>query len=150
MNGICVANCQECELLKSKQCEGCTQTNGCPFGKKCWIARYIESGGEASFQSFEKELIDEINALGIEGMPTIDTLYPLHGDYVNLEYPMPNGEKGKLLKDEEAYLGTHVECDYNTDEEKSCFGIVANMSFILVAEYGEGGTHPEIVLFKRR
>ncbi len=28
-------------------------------------------------------------------MPKINELYPLHGEYVNLEYPLPNGTKIK-------------------------------------------------------
>ena len=38
----------------------------------------------------------------------------------------------------------------NDDEIKKCFGIVCNMNFILVSEYGEGGTNPELVIYKRR
>lgn len=35
MNGLCGANCSDCELLKNKKCKGCKNTNGCPFGSKC-------------------------------------------------------------------------------------------------------------------
>ena len=49
MNGLCGANCSDCELLKNKKCKGCKNTNGCPFGSKCWIANYIEMGGKDSF-----------------------------------------------------------------------------------------------------
>ena len=150
MEAICGANCDECELLKNKKCEGCVNTNGCPFGKKCFIAKYIEIGGKSSFNSLKKELIEEINALAIEGMPKIDDLYPLNGSFVNLEYILPSGKKTKFLDDKEIYLGNQVECLFNDDEIKKCFGIVANMSFILVCEYEESGKNSEILLFKKR
>ena len=98
MKGYCGANCDECELY-NKKCKGCIETKGCPFGKKCWIADYIEIGGMDNFESFKKELINEFNSLQIEGMPTIKELYTLHGSYVNLEYKLPNGKNVKLLND---------------------------------------------------
>ena len=48
MYGMCGALCDGCEFIKSKNCKGCKATNGCPFGKKCWIAKYIEIGGNDS------------------------------------------------------------------------------------------------------
>ena len=50
MESICGANCNDCELLKNKKCQGCKNTNGCPFGKKCFIAKYIEIGDKESFK----------------------------------------------------------------------------------------------------
>ena len=150
MEAICGANCQECELFKSSKCRGCHNTDGCPFGKKCWIAKYIEVGGKDHFEEFKNELIEEFNSLAIVGMPKIDDLYPLHGDFINLEYPLPNHIETKFLLDDEAYLGNQVECEFDDDGMKRCFGLVANMNFLLVCEYEENGVHPEIVLYKRR
>ena len=150
MMGICGANCEECDLLKSNKCHGCENTDGCPFGKKCWIAKYIEVGGKDSFYSLKNELIDEFISLNIDGMPKIDELYPLHGEYVNMEYPLPNGKSVKILDDNDTYLGNQVECIFNDDEMKSCFGILANMYFLLVCEYGEDGTNPKIIVYKKR
>ncbi len=149
MEAICGANCEECELF-NKKCKGCKNTNGCPFGKKCWIANYIEIGNKDSFKELKNILIDEFNSLKIDGMPKINELYPLHGSFINLEYQLPNGKKVKFLNDDESYLGNQVECDFNNDEIKKCYGLVANMNFLLVCEYGENGTNPEIVIFKRR
>ena len=149
MKTICGANCEECELYNNK-CEGCINTNACPFGKKCWIAKYIEIGGQKEFDTMKKQLISELNSLNIDGMPRIDDLYPLHGSFVNLEYPLPNGEKKKLLKDNETYLGNQVECEFNVGNYKKCFGLIANMSFILVCEYEENGVNPEIIIYKKR
>ena len=147
MEGICGANCEECSL-KSK-CKGCKNTNGCPFGKKCFIANYIDVGGKENYELFKKQLIDEFNSLNIEGMGKIDELYPLHGSFVNMEYPLPNGKRSKFINDDETYLGNQVECEYN-DEIKKCFGLLANNSFLLVVEYEEDGLNPEIVIYKRR
>ena len=150
MEAICGANCSECELLKNDKCKGCKNTKGCPFGKKCWIAKYIEVGGSNSFLELKKILINEFNSLDIDGMPKIDELYPLHGEYVNLEYPLPNGKKVNFLNNDDAYFGTQVENIFNDDEIKRCFGLLANMNFLLVCEYGEGGTNPEIIIYKKR
>ena len=149
METVCGANCEECELLKNKKCEGCKNTNGCPFGKKCWIAKYIEVGGKENFSIFKKQIIEEFNLLNIEGMPKIKELYPLHGSFVNLEYSLPNGIKAKFLNDNEAYLGNQVECEFN-DEKKQCFGLIANTNFLLVCEYEANGNNPEIIIYKRR
>lgn len=150
MEAVCGANCNECELFKNKKCEGCKNTKGCPFDKKCWIAKYIEVGGKENFKVLEKQLIEEFNNLKIDGMPKIDKLYPLNGLFINLEYSLPNGTKTKFLQDNEAYLGNQVECEFNNDELKKCFGIVANMNFILVCEYEENGNNPEIIIYKKR
>ena len=150
MNTICGANCKECELLKSNKCRGCINTKGCPFGKKCWISKYIEVGGKDNFESLKKEIINDFNALNIEGMPKIEQLHPLHGEFVNLEYTLPNGEKIKFINDNEAYLGNQLECIWNDNDTKRYFGILANMSFLLVCEYEENGKNPEIIIYKKR
>ena len=150
MEAICGANCEECELLKNNKCKGCNNTNACPFGKKCWIAKYIEVGEKDSFELLKKEIIEELNSLKIEGMPIIEDLYPLHGEFVNMEYPLPNGEQVKLLNDNEAYLGNQLECIFNDNDNKLCFGVLANMSFLLVCQYEENGINPEIIIYKKR
>ena len=150
MEAICGANCEECDLLKSKKCKGCRNTNGCPFGKKCWIAKYIEIGGKENFYILKNQLIEEFNSLNVIGMSKINELYPLHGSFVNLEYTLPNLKKVNFLNDDEVYLGNQVECDFNDDEIKKCFGLIANMNFILVCEYEENGNNPEIIIYKKR
>lgn len=67
-------------------------------------------------------------------MLNINELYSLHGSFVNLEYELPNGKKVRFLKDNKVYLGNQVECQFNDDEVKRCFGLVANMDFLLVCE----------------
>ena len=92
-------------------------------------------------------LIEEINALQIEGMPRVESLNALVGGYINLEYRLPNGKTVKFLEDGATYLGTQLECEFGGDR---CFGIAANMDFILVCTYEEKGANPELVLYKKR
>ena len=150
MESICGANCNDCGYGKNNNCKGCKETNGCPFGKQCFIAKYILTGGKENYELFKKQLVDEINNLNIEGMPKIDDLNPLNGSFVNLSYPMPNGESFKLLYDDDIYLGNQVESEFNDGEIIRCFGILANMDFILISEYGVNGDNPELILYKKR
>lgn len=92
-------------------------------------------------------MIDEINALNIEGMPKLTKLNALVGSYVNLEYRLPNGRMVKFLDDNATYLGNQLECEFGGDR---CFGVLANMDFILVSTYGENGVDPELVVYKKR
>lgn len=48
---ICGADCSLCGMQKS--CRGCRETAGCPFGKQCFIAKYIRLGGEEKFRKFK-------------------------------------------------------------------------------------------------
>ena len=150
MKSICGADCKNCGYGQNTGCPGCEASGGCPFGKQCFIAKYIKAGGIESFNSFKKQLISEFNALNIEGMPKIEELYALNGSYVNLAYPMPNGFEVKILDDSEIYLGTQVECEFNDGSLIKCFGLVAGMDFLLVSEYGINCSDPKIVLFKQR
>lgn len=147
---ICGANCTDCGFGKNNNCRDCIASEGCPFGKQCFIYKYIKTGGMKNYELFKKQLIDEINVLKIPGMPVVNELYAVNGLYVNLAYPMPNGYKVKLLDDKEIYLCNQVECEFNDGELIKCFGIVAGMDFLLVAEYGENCTNPEIVVYKKR
>ena len=102
------------------------------------------------YENFVRRTADEFNSLGIPGMPEITELFPINGAYVNLEYPLPNGKRTKLLSDSDIYLGNQVECVFSEGEAKRCYGLVADMSFLLVAEYGENGADPEILVYKKR
>ena len=150
MESICGANCTNCEYGKNNNCKGCINTNGCPFGKQCFIAKYILTGGKESYEQFKKQLIDEINSLDILGMPKINELNPLNGSFVNLNYLLPNGKTIKFLDDNDIYLGNQVENMFNDGEIVRCFGILANMEFILISEYGINGYNPEIIIYKKR
>ena len=150
MESLCGADCTNCGYGKNNNCKGCVNTKGCPFGKQCFVAKYILIAGKENFEIFKKQLIDEINELKVPGMPKIRELNALNGAFVNLSYHMPNGEFVRLLDDNEIYLGNQVECEFNDDSIIRCFGIVANMNFILISEYGPNGDNPEIIIYKKR
>ena len=109
--------------------------------------RYEELGDDGEFEAFKKQLIEEINALQIEGMPRVEKLNALVGQYVNLAYRLPNGAHVKFLDDGTTYLGNQLEPEFGGDR---CFGVLANMDFILVSTYGKDGADPELVLYKKR
>lgn len=67
-----------------------------------------------------------------------------------MEYLLPNGNKIKFLNDDEIYLGNQVESVFNDGNLKKFFGLVCNMSFILVCEYDENCINPELLIYKRR
>ena len=109
--------------------------------------RYRELGGEEGFERFQQQLMAEFNALGIDGMPEVTGLNVLTGSYINLEYTLPSGEKVKLLNDNATYLGNQLPCLYGGSR---CFGLAANMQFLLVCTYGPLGEDPELVVYKKR
>lgn len=109
--------------------------------------RYSELGGEERFDEFKKQLIDEFNALNVAGLPKVDSLNVLSGSFINLEYTLPNGATVKFLDDNATYLGNQLPCEFGGDR---CFGIAANMEFLLVCTYEENGDNPELVIYKKR
>ncbi|SCZ77827.1 Putative zinc ribbon domain-containing protein [Pseudobutyrivibrio xylanivorans] len=109
--------------------------------------KYDELSDGGQFEEFKKQLIDEINALGIEGMPKLEKLNALVGSYVNLEYKLPSGMKVKYLDDATTYLGNQLESEIVPG---LCFGVVANMDFILVCTYEAEGANPEVLVYKKR
>ena len=109
--------------------------------------RYEELGDGGAFEAFKQKLIGEINDLHIEGMPKVEKLNALVGSYVNLPYRLPNGNTVKFLDDSTTYLGNQLECEFGGDR---CFGVLANMDFILVCTYEAGGKNPELVIYKKR
>lgn len=150
MESLCGADCNSCGYGKNNNCKGCKNTDGCPFGKQCFIAKYILTGGKDNYEIFKSQLIDEINQLDIPGMPKIEKLTPINGVYVNLTYRLPNGEQVQFLDNDDIYLGTTEESKFNNGEIIRCFGVVANMDFILICEYGPNGDNPELIIYKKR
>ena len=98
-----------------------------------------------AWESWKHAAMAELNALGIPDLQ-IDSLVPLNGFYVNLEYRLPNGQAVKLLEDNKVYLGTQIE----RPGRERCYGAVADEAYLLVCEYGCNGANPEIVCYKRR
>ena len=144
MASICgVDCCSECN--RRKECGGCVETNGRPFGGKCVAANCIKSGGLEEFARVKETLIEEINGLGIENLQ-VEDLNLLNGFYINLEYLLANGQSVKLLEDKNIYWGNQIEIP-GSDR---CFGIAADENYLLVCEYGCGGSEPKIILYKKR
>lgn len=145
---VCGLDCAECELRDS--CEGCGV-----LGKNCMIATCCRSKGQERCEDFFKpdgkcglkeQLLSEIRALGIADMEDVTTLYALKGSFVNLEYMLPGGQKAKFWEDDKIYLGNQV----GKKGSDRCYGITADETYLLICEYGENGSDPEIVVFKRR
>ena len=71
--------------------------------------RYAEIGGKEKLEEFKAQLIREINTLlDIEGLPRVENLNVLPGEFVNMEYTLPNGLKVKFLDDKQTYLGSQL------------------------------------------
>ena len=109
--------------------------------------QYKYLGGAEKFEEYKQTLINEFNALHIYGMPNVEKLNALVGGYINLEYRLPNGKTVKFLDDQTTYLGNQLECEYGGGR---CFGLAANMGFLLVCTYEENGRNPELVVYKKR
>lgn len=109
--------------------------------------RYAELSDNGQFDLFKVQLINEINDLHIAGMPKLEKLNALVGSYVNLAYPLPNGESVKFLNDQTTYLGNQLESEFGGNRY---FGVLANMAFIMVSTYEAEGANPELVLYKKR
>ena len=109
--------------------------------------RYDQLGDHGQFEAFKRRLIDEINALGVEGMPPVEKLNALVGRFVNLPYRLPSGASVPFLNDQTTYLGTQLESVFGGGR---CFGVLASMDFILISTYEAEGKNPELVLYKKR
>lgn len=109
--------------------------------------RYEQLSDNGEFEALKQQLIGEINDLHIEGMPQLTSLNTLVGSYVNLEYRLPGGQRVKFLDDRTTYLGNQLESELGGER---CFGVLANMDFILICTYGCEGADPELILYKKR
>ncbi|MBP3308317.1 MAG: helix-turn-helix domain-containing protein [Clostridia bacterium] len=104
-------------------------------------------GGKEKLEEFKRQLLDEFNTLlSIEGLPRVEGLNVLSGEFINMEYTLPSGEKVKFLDDKKTYLGSQLE----VKTSGRCVGIAANMDFLLICTYGENGEDPELVIYKKR
>ena len=131
-------------IFNEEYCRWC-YTDG-EFTMDFW-KRYSGLDGEEAFAVFKRQLVAEFNALQIEGLPRVEDLNILSGSFVNLEYRLPNGMTVKFLDDRATYLGNQLACEFGGNR---CFGIAANMEFLLVCTYEEHGENPELVLYKKR
>ena len=108
--------------------------------------RYVDLGGKEKFEKIKMQLVSELNQLlKIEGLPKVENLNVLPGEFVNLEYTLPGGQKARFLDDHATYLGTQLE-----GKTGLCYGIAAGLDFLLVCSYEENGENPELVIYKKR
>ena len=135
-------NCEECPSFKD--CGECENCNAMPFGAKeqCICARLIADKGFRGFQDTFQHVINSINALSIHGLH-VEDMNILPGSYLNLEYPLPNGETVKFLNDNRTYFANQIE----TDGDRR-YGVVSDGSFLLVASYEPEGKHPKLLLYQ--
>ncbi len=110
--------------------------------------QYARIGGKEKFEEFKRQIIDEFNTLlHVEGLPKVEDLNVLSGSFINLEYRLPNGQLVKFLDDRATYLGNQLECEFGGSR---CYGIAANMDFLLVCSYEENGENPELIVYQKR
>ena len=148
----CGMNLEECNISKEtngdfneEYCKWCYSDGD--FTLDFW-KQYIKIGGIEKFEEFKNQIINEFNSiLGIEGLPKIENLNVLSGSFINLGYILPNGNVVKFLDDKASYLGSELECEFGGDR---CFGIAANMDFLLICTYEKDGKNPELVMYKKR
>ena len=79
-------------------------------------------------------------------MEDVTELYALRGSFVNLEYDLHGTQKIKFWDDDSIYLGNQL-CKKGSDR---CYGLTADENYLLVCEYGENGSDPEIIVYKKR
>lgn len=141
---ICGSDCCEKCPIHGKTCPGCRETGGHPCGGTCVAAERIESQGMESYLALKAEIVARVNSLGLPGLEISD-LFLLNGSYVNLAYPMPDGQNVKLLCDSRVYFGNQVE-QQGSDR---CYGLVADETMLVVCEYGCGGSDPELLVYRK-
>ena len=130
MKTVCGLDCGECGLRDScgeKQCGNCGSAFAAPH---CML---------------KERLIAEFNALGIEDMEEVTELHALHGAYINLQYTLPGGQAIRFWNDDRIYLGNQI-CKKNSDR---CYGLTADEQYLLVCEYGAGGSDAEIIIYEK-
>lgn len=149
-SSFCGADCASCQYGRDRGCAGCRASDGCPCGTSCFIAQYIKVGGNAAYERFLDTLKEEIRQLGIPGLPAIAELFPMNGAFLNIAYPLPNGDAVKFLNDDGIYLAAQAESEFNDGSVVRCFGVACNADFILVSEYGPNGSDPVLVAYKKR
>lgn len=136
------ADCTACSDYG--KCGGCIGTEGRPFGAECAAARCARQG-EGALDACRSKLIAALNALDIPDMEPVTSLNMLKGAYINLEYTLPGGQRVKFWNDEQIYFASQ---QHKTGSDR-CYGVAADETWMLVSEYGCGGSDTEIVVFRR-
>lgn len=151
MKSFCGIDCGACSM--GEDCAGCVDTGGRPFksGGLCPVAACCQEKGQQRCEEcgscgLKAPLIAEFNALGIADMEEVTGLNILAGSSINLEYTLPGGQAARFWDDNQVYLVNQV-CKKGSGR---CYGLAADENYLLVCEYGEGGSDAEIIIFKKR
>ena len=115
----------------------CCKAQGCESPASCFSGKC----------ALKEQLIREFNDLHIPHMGRVTDLNALPGSYINLAYTLPGGQKVKFWEDGRVYLGNQLE---KQDGSGRCYGLTADENWLLVCEYGDNGSDPELVVYKRR
>lgn len=142
MKSICGIDCSQCQLRCD--CSGCSETNGQPYGEQCMVAMYCQKGADA-FTKLKEKIITALNELKIPDMEPVTDLHALKGSFINLEYPLPNGQTVKFWNDNKIYLGNQL---HKAGSDR-CYGVAADETHLLVSEYDAYGSNPKIIVLKR-
>lgn len=152
MKNYCGLDCAKCPAVDN--CPGCVATEGKPYGGTCVLGECCKAEGCSAPGScfsgkcpLKEQLCQEFNQLNMPGMEKVTDLNALPGFYINLEYTLPGGQKVKFWDDKRVYLGNQI-C--KQDGSGRCFGLTADETHLLVCEYGDNGSDPEIVVYQRR
>ncbi|CCX37577.1 putative uncharacterized protein [Clostridium sp. CAG:1013] len=152
MKNYCGLDCAKCPAVDN--CPGCVATEGKPYGGTCVLGECGKAEGCSAPGScfsgkcpLKEKLCQEFNQLNIPDMEKVTDLNALPGFYINLEYTLPGGQKVKFWDDKRVYLGNQI-C--KQDGSGRCFGLTADENHLLVCEYGDNGSDPEIVAYQRR
>lgn len=113
---------------------------------KFW-QRYEAIGGKERLDTFKAGLIEEINALNVDGLPQVEALHMRVGSALNFEHRLPSGEMVQFLDDSATYLCAELPCVF---DESTHFFVIANADFISFYTRGEDDATPELLLYKKR
>lgn len=140
-NSLCGIDCTKCKL--NSICNGCTKTQGKPFGAECMVVLCLKDG-ENALCKLKKDLIAAFNALSIQDMEEVTELNALKGSFINIEYTLPNGQILKFWDDNRIYLGNQI---HKNDSDR-CYGIIADKKYLMVSEYSGYVSDAEVIVFK--
>ena len=93
-----------------------------------------------------KQLLSEINELGIQNLPVIKYMGLVEGAQINRECEL-NGNLVRLLDDNAVYYYTEIEKNHCGGR---FFGVIGDNLYIYITEYGGDGQKAEVVAVKRR
>ena len=92
-----------------------------------------------------EKLLEQINLLGIEGMPKVNKLYGHKGEFVNILCKLPNGKFDKILDDKKMYYTAELP----KPNSERCFGVVTDKVQLAIFEYSKDGADAELIIWKR-